>query len=315
MLKRVGSYAGIVIGVLGVAFVVRELLRDRETVVRALSDVELPWLVPSLLVGFASMTVIGLVWRRCLKVLGAELPALDALRRYFVGQMGKYVPGGIWPVIGRAEMARRGGVAGPVAYGSTVLSLALTYLAATLVAGIGLLLGAGRGEVALIGVVALLPLGLLVLHPSILTWLLTILRRLSRRELLLRVPRWSTSAGLLLAHVPAWLGISLATWLVAASLDPSGANPWNLTFATTLSWLIGFLAVGVPGGIGVREAVFVATATSLSGSGVAAAVAVIARAIFIIVDLGGAGITSVLAARSRFTVKATEADSGGAEGG
>jgi uncharacterized membrane protein YbhN (UPF0104 family) len=50
---------------------------------------------------------------------------------------------------------------------------------------------------------------------------------------------------------------------------------------------VGFVLVPVPGGVGVREAAFVAAAGSLE-PGIAAATAVVARAAFVAVDAGGA---------------------------
>jgi glycosyltransferase 2 family protein len=294
--KRAAHALGAIIGILGLVFVVRELARNREEVTAAASGADPLILAAALLVGLASMTTIGLAWRRCLEVLGVERPVLDTLRRYFVGQLGKYVPGGIWPVVGRAEMARRAGISATAAYGSTLLSLGVTYLAAVLTAAAALLAGAaGGGQVTWQPVVALLPIGVLALHPRVVGWVLRTARRVSRRDLDLPVPSWPVSIGLLLRHVPAWIGISAATWLVASTLDPGSVDVRNLVFATTLSWVVGFLAVGVPGGIGVREAVFVASATSLSSSGVAAAVAVVARFVFVLVDLGGAGLSTLIA--------------------
>jgi glycosyltransferase 2 family protein len=299
--KRASSALGIVIGVLGVAFVLRELTRNHREVLEAAADAQSWQLAVALLVGFASMTTIGVGWRRCLQELGAPLPVADALRRYFIGQLGKYVPGGIWPVVGRAEMARRGGVSPGVAYASTVLSLGLTYLAAILAATGTLLMGAtGGAEVTWQPVVALLPVGVAALHPAVVERVLQLLRRISGRPLSIRVPRWSTSVLLLLLHLPAWLGIGLTTWIIAQALAPTPVDVRNIVFATTLSWVVGFLAVGVPGGIGVREAVFVAAATSVGSSGIAAAIALVARMIFVLVDLGGAGLLTLVAGRDRF---------------
>jgi len=193
-------------------------------------------------------------------------------------------------------MARRGGVSGTAAYGSTVLSLGLTYLAAILTAAGALLAGGlGSGEAYWQPVIALLPLGVLALHPWVVGAVLAAGRRLSRRPIEIPVPPWMVSITLLARHVPAWLGIGAATWLVATALEGGGVDFRNLLFATTLSWVVGFLAVGVPGGIGVREAVFVASATSLSSAGVAAAVAVASRVAFILVDVTGAGVTTLAA--------------------
>jgi glycosyltransferase 2 family protein len=244
---------------------------------------------------------IGLAWRRALAIVGEPRPVVDTLYRYYVGQLGKYVPGGIWPVVGRAEMARRGGVSPGVAYASTVLSLGLTYLAAILAATGTLLMGAtGGAEVTWQPVVALLPVGVAALHPAVVERVLQLLRRISGRPLSIRVPRWSTSVLLLLLHLPAWLGIGLTTWIIAQALAPTPVDVRNIVFATTLSWVVGFLAVGVPGGIGVREAVFVAAATSVGSSGIAAAIALVARMIFVLVDLGGAGLLTLVAGRDRF---------------
>jgi glycosyltransferase 2 family protein len=287
---------GAIIAVLGLVFVVRELVQSWDEVRDAVAGASPGLLAVALLVGSGAMLIIGLGWRRCLAVLGASRPARDTLHWYYVGQLGKYVPGGIWPVLGRGEMARRGGVPGSVGYSSTVLSLGVTYLAAILTVALALATGAaGRDGVAWQPVLALLPLGILALHPRVVRFVLKTSRRLTRRELRIPVPPWSTSIGLLLWHVPAWFAVGGATWLVAAALDSSTPDLRNLLFATVLSWVVGFLVVPAPGGIGVREAVFVAAATSLSSTGVAAAVAVVARVFFILVDLVGAGLSTVLA--------------------
>ena len=53
-----------------------------------------------------------------------------------------------------------------------------------------------------------------------------------------------------------------------------------------MSWIIGFITPA-PGGIGVREAVFVAIAGVAAGP--AAAAAILARVLFVLVDGSGAG--------------------------
>jgi glycosyltransferase 2 family protein len=296
-LRRVADVLGVAIAVVGLAFVVRVLVRDREAVLAALDGVAILALLPALLLGLVAMGWIGASWRRCLAVLGAPEPLRAALHQYFVGQLGKYVPGGIWPVVGRAEMARRGGVPRLPAYGSTTLSLVFTYLAAVLTAAAAWAV-LGRGGSVLAGaVLALLPLGLIALHPRVLHAVLGVARRATGRDLDVPVPGWGISTRLVVRHVPAWLAISGATWIVAVAL---GANPdpAELVLATTVSWVVGFLAIGVPGGLGVREAVFIGLATSIGGPGTAAATALVARILFVLVDLTGAGVSSLVQGRN-----------------
>jgi glycosyltransferase 2 family protein len=294
MRRHLASAAGLVIGAAGVAFIARTLWRDREEVAAAMGALEPLLALAAFLLGVTAMLQIGLAWRRALAIVGEPRPVVDTLYRYYVGQLGKYVPGGIWPVVGRAEMARRGGVGAGAAYSSTVLSLATTYLAAMVVALATLPFGLdGRGGQRL--VLVLLPLGVLALHPRVVDLALRGVERFAGRRPAVAIPSWGTSVRLLARHVPAWLAIGLATWTIAVALgDPGGLG--NVVFATALSWVVGFLIVPVPGGVGVREAVFVAAATSLP-AGLAAATAVTARLVFIAVDVSGAAVTTALVRR------------------
>jgi len=286
------TVVGVLIGGLAAVFVVRTILRDREAIGDALSAATPGWLVLGLLLAATGMTAIAVPWQRAIRVLGDDLPMAQVVARYYVGELGKYLPGGVWPILGRGELARRGGVGRAASYGSVVLSLATLYLAAMAVVVMGLpsLLGADDGSGPLI-VLLLLPVGLVGLHPRVLGRILRLVERLTGRTIALRIPTWSTSVGLVVRYVPAWLAIGAATWAVARALDPS-APLAEVTIAAVLSWVVGFVLVPVPGGVGVREVVFVAAAGSLD-PGIAATVAVVARLAFMVVDAIGAGLGSL----------------------
>ena len=61
----------------------------------------------------------------------------------------------------------------------------------------------------------------------------------------------------------------------------------DLVFASALSWIVGFVVIGVPGGIGVRETVFVGLMTGPLGATLALSVAVTSRLVTVAVDLTG----------------------------
>ena len=301
---RLASLAGLVVGLVATALVVRTLLDERDEIEAALDHASWGWLALAVALAGAGMTAIAVPWRRVLRELGEDLPLGDVVARYYVGEVGKYVPGGVWPVVGRAELARRAGVRRAVAYSSVALSLATLYLGALLVAGAGLptLLGAGDEPRAL-AVLVLLPLGIAALHPAVLTRGRRLVERLARRDLDVPIPAWGTTVGLVARYVPAWLAIGVATWAVARSIDP-GADLANVATAAVLSWAVGFVLVPVPGGVGVREATFVAAASSLE-PGLAAAAAVAARAIFVLVDGTGAVVGALALNRRRRSAEAS----------
>jgi uncharacterized membrane protein YbhN (UPF0104 family) len=280
---------GLVLAGVAIAFVVRTLVRDRDEIGDALKDAEPGWLVSGFLAAAVGMVLIALPWRRALRLVGGDLPWGQLVARYFVGEIGKYVPGGVWPILGRGELARRHGVNRSTAYGSVALSLVALYLAAmfVVVAALPALLSGGDGSGPIV-VVLLLPVGLVALHPKVRTAALHLVERATRRTVDLTLPRWQQSVVLVSFYVPAWLAIGTATWLVARGLDP-GADLLEVGAAAVLSWVVGFVLVPVPGGVGVREAAFVAAAGTLD-PGIAAATAVVARALFVVVDALGAAL-------------------------
>lgn len=296
LVTRLSTLLGLIVGAVTCAFVVNELASEWSRVREAVSDASPVWI----LVGFAGcalgMTSIGWAWADVLALVGAPVARGRVLAWYFVGELGKYLPGGVWPVLGRGELARRGGVAGPRAYASVALSLVTLYLAAMLVA-VGLLpfaLGSGGagddgpGATALL--LLLLPLGLGALHPKVLGPVLDLVRRITKRPLAIDVPPWQGSVATVLRYVPTWLLNAAGTMAVAHAVAPDEDGLARIAFAATLSWIAGFLAIAVPAGAGVREAVFIAASGLPSGLG--ATVAVATRVLFILVDLGGAAISA-----------------------
>ena len=302
--------AGIAVGLAGLAFVVRLVLRERVALAALVRDVELAWLAAAVGAGLAGMAGIGLTWGAIVQRLDRRAPGdrgqseglttARVLRGSFVGQLGKYVPGAVWGVVGRGAWARRDGVAPPAAYGSALLSMVTAYLAACAVAAACLPVVWGlradlvpiAGRWVAVGVGLLAPLGLIALHPRWSAPLLRLFERRTGREIPLRLLPWRASAGFVARQVPSWLLVSAATWATARGLGVE-LGPGAVTLATCVSWVVGFLAVPVPGGLGVRETVFVAL---LQGDGAVATVALAARLVFVLVDATGAGGAWLLAA-------------------
>lgn len=284
--RRWPALAGGLLTAVCLVFVARALASEWTEVRDRLAHADPTLLLASLAVGALGMTAIAWVWGDALRVLGAGRPRRLVVAWYFVGELGKYLPGAIWAAVGRGELARRDGVPRPQAYPSVVLSLAALYMAAAMVAAVLLPFGlAARADAgwALV-LLALVPVGFVALHPRVLEAVRSRLVALTGRELPVEIPRWGTSIGLVLRYIPAWLFIGLSTWLMARALVPS-ASIVLVVLATALSWTAGFMTP-TPSGAGVREGVFIALAGLPTAEG--AAVAVASRLVFVIVDVAGA---------------------------
>lgn len=294
--SRLVNLIGIAIGVAGLAFVTRQIVRDRTEIADTLSSADPGWLVVGGISGLVAMALIGVNWLLIIRHAGAAAPWRRGMSWFFVGQLGKYVPGGIWPIVGQAELAHRAATPRSAAYFSTAMSMVTTFLGAAGVAAICGLISPSDGRflpTALAGALAV-SFALLAL-PAARSALHRLARRVTDRELRLPDPRWFML--LVVRHLPVWLffaGMNIfAVRALGADLDTSLIV--ELIYVTCISWMAGFVVVGVPGGIGVRETIFISMTTASLGAGVAVSAAVLSRVVSIAVDLLGAAISVAVA--------------------
>jgi uncharacterized membrane protein YbhN (UPF0104 family) len=300
---RAMALAGLLLGGAAVGFVVRTLVHEWPRVSDDLRSADLRFLALAVVCAALGMTSIGWAWRSVMRVLGVDAPLRRVIPWYYVGELGKYVPGGIWPVLGRGELARNGGVPRSRAYASVAMSLGVLYLAAMFVAAAFLpfgLAGGGGFSPWMLALLAL-PVGVVALHHEVLGRIVVLVGRLTGRQIDLEIPVWRDSLLLVARYVPTWLLIGTATWAVGRSTTADISYP-RVMFATILSWVVGFLAVPVPSGAGVREAVLYATSGLTKSQSVFTAVT--ARIAFVLVDVIGAAICAPLV-RRRTRVGAT----------
>jgi uncharacterized membrane protein YbhN (UPF0104 family) len=284
---RLVSVVGLVLGGLAVAFVVRRLVKDWPEVSDQIGDADVTWLVGAGVLAVAGMTSIAWGWRHVMRTLDTGAPLHKVIAWYYVGELGKYVPGGVWPVLGRGELARRGGVPRTRSYTSVALSLGMLYLAAmfTAAAFLPFAIAGGGGFSPWMLFLLALPVGVVLLHHDVLDKLIGVVSRATKRNVNVLVPRWGDSLVLVARYVPTWLFIGGATYAVTRSLTPDVSFP-RMMFATILSWVVGFLAVPVPSGAGIRETVLFAASGLPQSTAITTAVG--ARILFVVVDVVGA---------------------------
>ena len=282
---------GVVLALVCLGFVAATLVSQWSEVQDRIADASPGWLVLAVLSAAAAMTLIAWCWEDALALLGHRPGRRRVIAWYYSGEIGKYVPGGVWPVVGRGELARRGGVPAGRAYPSVALSLATLYLAGLTVAAVlvPLDLAQQAQSPAALALLLLLPLGLAALHPAVLGRARSVVVRLTGRGADVPLPGIAGQRCGDVSHQRLWLFIWAATWFVARALVPDPPI-LRIGIATTLSWAAGFAAVPVPAGAGIREAVFVAS-SGMAG-GVAATVAVASRLVFVLVDAGGLVLTA-----------------------
>lgn len=291
-IRALVSSIGLIIGLAGMAFLLRTMWTHRDEMKDSFSHLTWSSLVGAVFFAFMSMSYLGWMWGRLLLRRGYKVPRAQLVSWYYTGQLGKYVPGGVWAVVGRAEMAVRGGVPRADAYSVTGLSMFTTYSAAALCAALGSLLSWER---PIIGAALLLALvfGLSVYAIAPLRQrLMGLLRKVTSGTNELTAPK--DMLALTVVQVPAWIMISLSTTITAHAFGAE-VGVLHMFFVSSLSWLIGFLVIGAPGGLGVRESIFTGLLSASIGTSTALSLAVASRMIFVSVDFLGALIFNVIA--------------------
>lgn len=299
-LLSVSTLLGVGLALAGGAFVVSKIAAGWADYGETIARARWMWLIAAVLCAGLGMSSLGLVWRHVIGALGGRATRREVFCWYQLGNLAKYLPGGIWPLVGRSELAVRGGLDRSIAYNSVALSMGATYLCASIVCAV-LLPFAVLSRVTVgtqAWVFVLIPLGLAVLHPAVLGRVFKISERLFAKGTSAQVPPWRTSVVLVARHAAPWLVNGVAIWLVALTFDPA-APLVPIVFAGILSWIIGFVVVFVPGGVGVREATFTATAGFVLAPEIAATVAIVARLVFMVVDVSCAGLAVAMGRRIR----------------
>jgi glycosyltransferase 2 family protein len=227
----------------------------------------------SCLVVFATYAVLIETWRRMVIAWGGELSFPDAASIWFVSTLVRYVPGNTVVQVGAfAELARRRRVAPATAAGAaainTVVAIATGFVVA-LLAGWRSIERLSHGNSLLYLAVAIVLLVGLLLLPAIMPALLQTARRVTGRSipigLLPRRAIYQSLAG----NVIAWGLYGVAFQLfVYGVLGTVRGTTLDYIAVWAASYVIGYLALAMPAGLGARD---VAQADALTMLGLATA--------------------------------------------
>lgn len=224
----------------------------------------------------------ALSWRCLVPPHVGSLDTSTSARIFFLSQLGKYLPGGVWNFVAAAEIGRAAGIArGPI-----VASFALA-----------LMIGVAS---SLVVALTLVPQFLAVSEIS--PWLIAAAASLASAAYFARswlhrvwVGRFATLTlpdpqslmkSALLA-IGGWFaaGFMTSALLVALGTEPDLSLLLTATGAYAFAWLAGFVVFVAPAGLAVREAALIAVLTTQVDMSAASAAAILARAVVTLADL------------------------------
>jgi len=263
-----------------------------DQVVDALGRMQGRWLVAAAVATVGNLVLTGMAWRAVLADLGSRLPFGPAARIFFVGQIGKYVPGSLWPVVVQAELGRDHGIARRRSAAATLVLILLSAFSALVMV---------LGSLPFVPAVAHTGLGwtLLLVVPLLVTLHPAVLGRLLDRVLALvgRPPlgEWTSLRGTAVAlawALASWIGAGTQVWCLTVALG--APRTWHTAAIATggyaLAWVAGLVVVVAPAGAGARELALATLLSSVLDTGAVVVVVLLSRLLFTAADLTLAGI-------------------------
>src|ERR1700761_7516245 len=227
-------------------------------------------------------------WGALLGGLGSPLRTTTAGRIFFIGQLGKYIPGSLWPVLTQMELGARANVPRARSASASILTMILSLATGLLLAAATLPFAhysAGYDWVFL-----LVPVILVCLYPKVLNPLLNLLFKLTKRPGLDQPVALGMLSKPLAWSLVAWIANGLQIWILAERLGaPAGRTILIALGGYAFAWCVGFGFIFAPAGAGFRDLLIIAVLAPVLPYAPALAVALVSRGVNTISDLLVAG--------------------------
>lgn len=204
----------------------------------------------------AAHVTLVLTWRAVLSCWDATLPFWTAARIWSVSNLGRYLPGKVWQIGAMGAMARQVDVSPVAASGSAILGTLVNILAGFVVSvasGGALLERSTGGNARLAVVITVVSSLLLLLAPFFIPRVAPLVGRMAGRSVQATLPVRAVVYALI-GNVIAWVTYGAAFQLFTTGVLGHTTGPYSAYLATyTISYVIGYIVLFAPAGIGVRE--------------------------------------------------------------
>ncbi len=261
-------------------------------------SIDVGWLVAAGGIYLLGMLPAGFFWFRILRTLDQRPRLGETLRAYYIGHLGKYVPGKALVVILRTGLIRSGRADATLAAVSvfleTLTMMAVGALLAAVLLGVlfrdqwqnvllAIVMALGAGVPTLPGVFRYLVgrLGIAKFNPQV-------VQKLKNVDFRLMAVGW-------IGMVLGWFLLGLSLWATLRAMGIGGNTATDLALLTAtvaLAMVGGFLSL-IPGGLGVRDAlvmqlvlIYLAhTTAAAERQAYAVAAAVLLRVVWLVAEL------------------------------
>lgn len=248
----------------------------------------LPFLLGAFIANFLAFFVMGSCWAYMVK---RHHPAqyLNLVESFYVSQITRYVPGGIWSFWARIENNTKMGISkSATGYFLAIENINLLFTAALFsLLAFTLITSTYFVMFGVVFLVLLASFGTFFFFPDIMHKLLDIFSRKFSFQIVYNDLGHAEQAVVLLFFVVYWILFGISFYIILEGMGAHHAVFVTIIGINAASWLIGYLSLLTPSGIGAREAAAVLMLSTVTTALIAIPTAIIARIIFTLSEVAG----------------------------
>ncbi len=265
--------------------------------------IEPVWVVGAGMLYIMGLLAFGIFFAKVMKASPTPVGLAVAVRAYVISHLGKYVPGKAMVVLMRVGLVTPHGARSATAAFATLYETLVMMASGATLAALGFGLSSRPLQIMPMAVASGLAVAFLVVVDPL------VFPRLSRLmaipfpkvgpEALPNVSRRLLGEGLLWS-LAGWACLGLSQVAIVRALTVAGVAPrvWLLvTASVALATVAGFVVAVLPGGLGVREGVLMATLAPAIGHDTAVVAALTLRLTWVVAEGLAAALFSVAAPR------------------
>jgi hypothetical protein len=250
------------------------------------------------MIGSLAVAIVGTSlpfqsWRQVLIGLDVDMPWGIGARAFFTSQLGKYLPGSVWPVLIQMEAGKARGASRRTMLSANLITLVVSCVVGLVIACVLLPISDARALSRYWWLLIALPFLLALLHPRALPLILDRAFALARQPPLdqrLSVQRTLRAAGW---SVGAFVCFGLHVAILTLAIGGGGFSTVLLCIGgMALAVSAGVLFLPAPAGAGIRDVVLTLVLSAQLDAGQALAVVVASRALLIIADIALAAVAA-----------------------
>ncbi|GAA1871616.1 lysylphosphatidylglycerol synthase transmembrane domain-containing protein [Asanoa iriomotensis] len=289
MTRRV---AEIVVTAAFLAYVAYAVSKRWSEVRGVIGDLSASAITLSLVAALVAVWCSFLSWRVLLAEFGSQVPLAGAMRIFFVGQLGKYLPGKVWPVLTQMRLGKAYQVPGRSSAAAVLITMFISLGTGLLLTAVVLPVLGGRAWDDYWWTLLAVPVAVVAMLPPVLNRLLALAMRLARRD---PMPHSLSARAIGLSvfwGLASWVCFGAHLWALLLDLGAGGSDLIVRSVAAYAgAWSIGFLLAIAPAGLGPREAALLVLLAGSVTEPVALVAALVSRLLITVADLVWPAVT------------------------